>query len=198
MPRPTRAASPTATASLRTAPGALPGGCTRDLVHRFYQEQYQLDGGQQDRYVTGSDSAGMTMGYYDTTQLPIYKYLHGNGAPNYVIADQFFQAAFGGSFLNHQYLIAARRPPSPARARVGTHCSRSTRQRHSRTDDLSALRRRERDASTATSPRPAACPTTVAGLACGDWAVNTLQPLYQPPSSFGAKMPAIDDTTTPH
>ena len=29
----------------------LPGGCTRDLVHRFYQEQYQLDGGEQDRYV---------------------------------------------------------------------------------------------------------------------------------------------------
>jgi phospholipase C len=25
-----------------------PGGCTRDLVHRFYQEQYQLDGGRQD------------------------------------------------------------------------------------------------------------------------------------------------------
>ena len=47
------------------------------------------------------------MGYYDTTQLPIYKYLHGNGAPKYVIADHFFQAAFGGSFLNHQYLIAA-------------------------------------------------------------------------------------------
>ena len=28
-----------------------PGGCTRDLVHEFYQEQYQLNGGQQDRYV---------------------------------------------------------------------------------------------------------------------------------------------------
>ena len=26
-------------------PAGLPGGCTRDLVHRFYQEQYQLDGG---------------------------------------------------------------------------------------------------------------------------------------------------------
>jgi phospholipase C len=23
----------------------LPGGCTRDLVHRYYQERYQLDGG---------------------------------------------------------------------------------------------------------------------------------------------------------
>src|SRR6266568_5167567 len=88
-------------------PQGLPGGCTRDIVHRFYQEQYQLDGGIQDRDTTGSDAAGLTMGHYDTTQLPVYKYLHGAGAPNYVIADDFFQGAFGGSFLSHQYLIAA-------------------------------------------------------------------------------------------
>src|SRR4051812_2640849 len=87
-----------------------PGGCTRDLVHRFYQEQYQLDGGRQDLYVTGSDAVGLTMGTYDTTALPIYAYLHAAGHPNYVIADRFFQAAFGGSFLNHQWLVAAATP----------------------------------------------------------------------------------------
>ena len=54
-------------------PGA-PGGCTRDLVHRFYQEQYQLNGGRQNRYVTGSDAVGLTMGVYDTRALPIYRY----------------------------------------------------------------------------------------------------------------------------
>jgi len=47
---------------------------TRDLVHRFYQEQYQWDGGRQDRYVTGSDAVRLTMGVYDTTQLPIWQY----------------------------------------------------------------------------------------------------------------------------
>ncbi len=47
-------------------PGATAGGCTRDIVHRFYHEQYQLDGGKQDRYVTGSDAIGLTMGVYDT------------------------------------------------------------------------------------------------------------------------------------
>ena len=62
----------------------LPGGCTRDLVHRFYQEQYQLDGGRQNRYVTGSDAVGLTMGYYDTRKLPVYEYLHERGHPNYV------------------------------------------------------------------------------------------------------------------
>src|SRR6266540_5303960 len=97
----------------------LPGGCTRDLVHRFYQEQYQLNGGQQNRYITGSDSAAMSMGYYDTTQLPIYKFLHQRGAPKYVIADHFFQAAFGGSFLNHQWLIAARSPLDTSHGALG-------------------------------------------------------------------------------
>src|SRR3954468_362408 len=57
------------TATTCPAPGAffpngvlngqgLPGGCTRDLVHRYYQEPYQLHNGQQDRYVTGSDAVG--------------------------------------------------------------------------------------------------------------------------------------------
>ena len=58
---------------------ARPGGCTRDIVHRFYHEQYQLDGGKQDRYVTGSDAMGLTMGVYDTKALPIYQYLHEQG-----------------------------------------------------------------------------------------------------------------------
>ena len=103
----------------KNSPGALPGGCTRDLVHRFYQEQYQLNDGRQNRYVTGSDAVGLTMGHYDTRSLPIYDYLHGKGAPHYVLADHFFQAAFGGSFLNHQYLIAARAPEDTSRGAGG-------------------------------------------------------------------------------
>src|SRR5438270_10003438 len=92
------------------APGGAPGGCTRDLVHRYYQEQYQIDGGRQDRYVTGSDAVGLSMGYYDTTKLPLYAYLNGKDAPNFAIEDSFFQGAFGGSFLNHQFLVAAQAP----------------------------------------------------------------------------------------
>src|SRR5436190_12047984 len=88
----------------------LPGGCTRDLVHRYYQEQYQLNGGAQNRYVTGSDAVGLTMGTYRTRSLPIYEYLHSPGHPHYAIEDRFFQAAFGGSFLNHQWLVAAATP----------------------------------------------------------------------------------------
>src|SRR4051812_7938717 len=49
--------------------GALPGGCTKDIVHRFYSEQYQLNGGKQNRYLTGSDASGLTMGAYNTKKL---------------------------------------------------------------------------------------------------------------------------------
>ena len=167
----------------------LPGGCTRDLVHRFYQEQYQLNGGQQNRYVTGSDSAGMTMGYYDTTQLPIYRYLHSRKAPNYVVLDQFFQAAFGGSFLNHQYLVAASAPPFAA----GSHSVLDANGFPNATYPLYTTTGVTDGADT----QACGLPTTIAGLACGDFAVNTVQPPFQPTSPFGAKMPLVDDTTTP-
>jgi acid phosphatase len=116
-----------------------PGGCTRDLVHRFYQEQYQLNGGAQNRYVTGSDAVGLTMGTYDTQALPIYKYLHAGGHPDYAISGRFFQAAFGGSSLNHQWLIAAATPtfPAPGRRQRGRPALARRRQRDA--DVVSAL-----------------------------------------------------------
>ena len=114
-------------------PTGLPGGCTRDLVHRYYQEQYQLDGGKQDRYVTGSDAVGLTMGYYDTSSLPVYKYLHTRRHPAYAIADDFFQArlrrlvpqppvAGGGGDADLAQRGQRRRPQRPA--------LRGRRQRH--------------------------------------------------------------------
>ena len=79
-------------------------------MHRFYQEQYQIDGGRQDRYAVGSDAGHLVLGYYDTTKLPIYQYLTAPSGPRYKVADNFFQGAFGGSFLNHQWLVAAQTP----------------------------------------------------------------------------------------
>ena len=37
-----------------------------------------------------ADAVGLSMGYYDTKKLPIYRYLHSKNAPHYVIADHFF------------------------------------------------------------------------------------------------------------
>ncbi|MEA2136180.1 MAG: hypothetical protein QOC68_4089 [Solirubrobacteraceae bacterium] len=164
-----------------------PGGCTRDLVHRFYQEQYQLNGGRQNRYVTGSDAVGLTMGTYDTSRLPIYEYLHGRGHPRYAISDRFFQSAFGGSFLNHQWLVAAATPKFDGAPTDG-----------GATDLHSQV-----DANGMPNTYPLYTPTSKVvdgaltvpcaphptGLACGDFAVNTIQPTYQPfqPGTVPAK-----------
>src|ERR1041384_5443085 len=47
-----------------------PNQQTGDLVHRYYQEQYQIDGGKMDRFVSESDAAGLVMSYYDATNMP--------------------------------------------------------------------------------------------------------------------------------
>jgi acid phosphatase len=170
----------------RNANGALPGGCTEDMVHRFYNEQFQINRGKQNRFVLGSDAAGLTMGYYDTTKLPIYAYLHKPDAPNYVIADNFFQAAFGGSFINHHWLVAARTPVFKGAANDG-----SENDLHSTLDanllptstplyanglDTAAL-----DLPLTQSCKPAAGrPPTQKDAVCGDYAVNTIQPFTWP------------------
>lgn len=79
-----------------------------DLVHRFYQEQQQIDGGKMDKFALVSDAKGESMGFYHTADVPLAK-----EAANYVLCDNFYHAAFGGSFLNHFWLIAARTPVFP-------------------------------------------------------------------------------------
>ncbi len=78
---------------------------TPDLVHRFYQEQLQIDGGQMDKYVLYSGAGGLPMGYYDGTGLPLWNY-----ASRFTLGDHMFHAAYGGSFLNHFWLICACTP----------------------------------------------------------------------------------------
>jgi len=177
-------------------PGAEPGGCTRDLVHRFYQEQYQLNGGRQNRYTTGSDAIGLTQGYYDTTQLPIYRYLHSKGAPKYVIADHFFQAAFGGSFLNHQWLVAARTPvgigvpgalSQPANSVLDGNGMVNTYPLYTPTGPVTDGQLTKKCANPAVNDYVAAC---------GNWAVNTVQP-QSTPFGGGARIAMIDDAVYP-
>ncbi len=80
-------------------------GKTDDLVHRFYQNQAQINGGRNDKFVAVSDAASLVMGYYDGSQLPLWQY-----AKKYTLADNFYQGAFGGSFLNHFWLVCACTP----------------------------------------------------------------------------------------
>ncbi len=80
---------------------------TRDLWHLFYQNQMQINGGKNDHFVAWADSGGLTMGHYGETHknLDLWKI-----AQQYTLCDNFFMAAFGGSYLNHQFLISGRTP----------------------------------------------------------------------------------------
>jgi acid phosphatase len=78
---------------------------TRDLWHLFYQNQMQINGGKNDGFVAWGNTGGMVMGYYG--EAPKNMGLH-QLARQYTLCDNFFMAAFGGSYMNHQFLISGR------------------------------------------------------------------------------------------
>ena len=78
---------------------------TGDLIHRFSTHQRQINGGAMNRFADLSDAGGLAMGYYDGRKLPLWHY-----AKRFTLADHFFQAAFGGSFLNHLWLACSCTP----------------------------------------------------------------------------------------
>src|SRR5258708_8168315 len=94
---------------------------TRNLWHLFYQNQMQINGGKNDKFVAFSDAGALAMGYYKTNaaKLPLWKI-----ARRYTLADNFFMGAFGGSYLNHFWLACACTPKypnaeqSPAKAKI--------------------------------------------------------------------------------
>ncbi len=75
-------------------------------LHRFYQEQTAIDGGKMDRFA--AVGASVAMGHYDGRSLPMWKY-----AEQYVLADHYSHAAFGGTGLNHFWLVCACTPQWP-------------------------------------------------------------------------------------
>jgi len=165
---------------------------TRDLYHRFFENQMQINGGNNDQFSAWADSGGLVMGHFDGSSTALYKL-----AQKYVLADNFFQAAFGGSFLNHQYLICACAPQYPNADTATAHPTISivaTNADGSYTHNL---------IPTGTSPASALTgPPTFTGssnLAPKDYfgagdgyrAVNTMQPPYQP----SGNAPPVSDTT---
>ena len=61
------------------------GVATRDLWHRFYENQMQIAGGRNDRFVAYADSGALVMGYYASARLPLW-----DVAKQYALADNFF------------------------------------------------------------------------------------------------------------
>ena len=81
---------------------------TRSLVHLFYQNQMQINGGRNDRFVADTDVGALVMGYYDHAALPLW-----DVAKQYTLADNFFMGGFGGSFFAHFWVACACAPVYP-------------------------------------------------------------------------------------
>ncbi|KRF02050.1 acid phosphatase [Frateuria sp. Soil773] len=184
---------PNAPWALRTPDGEpLPHGViTRDLVHRFYENQRQINGGKNDGFVAWGDTGAMVMGHYGdaSANLRLWQL-----ARQYTLCDNFFMGAFGGSFLNHQYLVAAQPPyypdadKSPARFNIAqTESGEPTDTRLKLAEDspASAMDGKPKFASRST-------------LTPDFWAVNTISPAYAPAATQSPDDPRLADPHSPN
>jgi acid phosphatase len=161
------------------------GTVTHDLWHRFYQNQMQIDGGKNDMFVAWADSGAMPMSIWDGSKMAMWKV-----AQKYTLADNFFMGAFGGSFLNHQWLICACAPfypsadTSPAKPTISAVAA-----------DGVTLKLADDSPKSALEGIPK---FVVDGNLTPDfYAVNTMQPPYQPSGNPPVKGgdPAYADPT---
>jgi phospholipase C len=131
-------------------------------IHNYYHNIEQINGGANNKFVAMSTVGAWVMGYYDGSSQKMWKW-----AQRYTLADNFFMGAFGGSFLNHQWLICACTPvfmdaPASTRAQL---------------DENGMLKKRP------TSPRSVLeGPVQVfdGNVSPDGYVVNTGQPAYQP------------------
>src|SRR3546814_650634 len=178
---------PNAPFALSTPEGdPLPHGIvTRDLIHAFYNNQLQINGGRNDGFVAWGDSGALVMGHYgdNAANLRLWQI-----ARDFTLCDNFFMGAFGGSYLNHQYLIAARPPyypnadKSPAKGRITMLEG----------DDPRGIRPKQTDRSPA-SALDGPVRLVPNSITPDFWAVNTMTPPYAPTYDLDPKRPGYAD-----
>jgi acid phosphatase len=184
---------PNAPWALRTGDGEpLPHGVvTRDLVHRFYDNQLQINGGRNDGFVAWGDTGAMVMGYYDDSAANLRLW---QLARQYTLCDNFFMGAFGGSFLNHQYLVAAQPPyypnadQSPARFNIAVTESGEATDIH--------LKLAEDSPRSAMDGKPKFASRS--SLTPDFYAVNTMSPPYAPSATQSGRDPLLADEESPN
>lgn len=145
---------------------------TRDLWHVFYQNQMQINGGKNDNFVAWADSGGLVMGHYAQSRYSLRLW---DVAKEFVLCDNFFQGAFGGSFLNHQYLISATAPFYPNAAQSVAKAQIATLQSDDPTDPR--LKPLDKSPASAMTGPPQFGPSA---LTPDGYGVNTLAPPYWP------------------
>jgi acid phosphatase len=131
-------------------------------IHNYWHNIEQINGGRNDMFVAMSTAGAWVMGYYDGSPQRMWKW-----AQRYTLADNFFMGAFGGSFLNHHWLVCActpvfREAPASMRAQL---------------DDKGRLKKRP-DSPASVMEGPV---HVFDGQVTPDgYAVNTSQPPFQP------------------
>jgi acid phosphatase len=134
-------------------------------IHAFYQNREQINGGRNNKFVAMSDVGAWVMGYFDGSKLRMWQW-----AREYTLADNFFMGAFGGSFLNHQWLICACTPafadaPEALRTRL---------------ESDGTLAKRLGSPSAKDGAPQLLTPGTSGQVTPDGFAINTSQPPYQP------------------
>ena len=92
----------------KIAPGVSTTTRTLNPTHLFHTNRAQINGGANDLFAAYSSVRGFTMGYYSRDAMEsshLWRLAREN-----TLLDRFFMGAFGGSFLNHQYLVCACAP----------------------------------------------------------------------------------------
>lgn len=92
-------------------PGVTTATHTRDLIHAFYTNRSQIHGGKNDWFALFSNAGGLAMSYYtaeDMKDSALWRLAREN-----TLLDNFFMGTFGGSFLNHIWLICGCAPEWP-------------------------------------------------------------------------------------
>jgi len=134
-------------------------------IHAYYHHIEQINGGRNDMFAAMSTVGGYVMGHFDGSSMKLWQW-----AKEYTLADNFFMAALGGSYLNHQWLICACTPvfkdgPEAMKAIL---------------DESGKLKKKPGSPSA----REGAVQTFTAGLGGQNtpdgFSVNTTQPPYQP------------------
>jgi len=184
---------PNAPWALHTGDGTpLPHGVvTRDLVHAFYNNQLQINGGKNDGFVAWGDNGALTMGHYASApvHLRIWRL-----AEQFTLCDNFFMGAFGGSFLNHQYLVAAQPPFYPDADKSPAQFNIAVTESGKATDFR--LKMAEDSPKSAMDGKPKFAHHNT--LTPDFYAVNTIGPPYSPGFNVDRKNPLLADATSPN
>ncbi|OYU96703.1 MAG: acid phosphatase [Burkholderiales bacterium PBB5] len=133
-------------------------------IHAFWHNQAQINGGRNNLFAAMSNVGGWTLGHYDTSGLKLWQW-----AKDYTLADRFFMGAFGGSYLNHQYLICACAPrheqaPDSMRVQLG----------------IDGQLLKLADSPSANDGAVKVYSRSGGQVTPDGWSVNTSQPPYQP------------------